>query len=200
MIRLVLTTEEGQVWSLELQPGRNRVGRKPDNDIVLENPGISSYHCEITLQEDQVLVHDLRSTNGTFIEGERLVQEPVPVAPGQTLQLGQLKTVLQDSSIKVAVPESALPRAEQPVLLPGGIPACLNHPEEPAVWLCSHCSEHYCNPCVHHMRRVGGKYMNLCPHCSNACHLLESAASMAKRKGFLKRLGKWLGRTVRLRS
>ena len=71
-----------------------------------------------------------------------------------------------------------------PVALPDGSDACLNHPGIPAMQRCTHCKRVFCNSCVHHLRRTGGKYLDLCPVCSNRCELLPGAVRPRKRSIF----------------
>ncbi len=49
-----------------------RLGRKPDNDIVFEEKVVSSYHAEIRQHRDSFFLFDLDSTNGTFVNGEKV--------------------------------------------------------------------------------------------------------------------------------
>ena len=48
------------------------VGRKPDNDIVIDNPAISGHHCRLTLEGGTYFIEDLESTNGTFVNEKRI--------------------------------------------------------------------------------------------------------------------------------
>lgn len=48
------------------------VGRTPPADIVLSDSDVSRSHCSISLEQDRLLVSDLNSTNGTFIDGQRI--------------------------------------------------------------------------------------------------------------------------------
>lgn len=48
------------------------VGRKADNDIVIDNPAISGHHCRIALEGGTYYVEDLESTNGTFVNEKRV--------------------------------------------------------------------------------------------------------------------------------
>ena len=48
------------------------VGRKPDNDICIDNPAISGHHCKIARQGGTYFVEDLESTNGTFVNEKRI--------------------------------------------------------------------------------------------------------------------------------
>lgn len=49
------------------------IGRKPDNDIVIDNMAVSSHHAKLTLQGNSYVVEDLQSTNGTFLNGKRII-------------------------------------------------------------------------------------------------------------------------------
>lgn len=51
------------------------IGRASENDIVLSEKTISSYHCKIKVIDDEFVVEDLNSTNGTFIDGERISEQ-----------------------------------------------------------------------------------------------------------------------------
>lgn len=56
-----------------LKAGINTVGRMPDNDVVLENPGISRRHCAVVVHAgDRCELHDTASKNGTYLNGRRL--------------------------------------------------------------------------------------------------------------------------------
>jgi pSer/pThr/pTyr-binding forkhead associated (FHA) protein len=50
------------------------VGRKPDNDVVIDNPAVSSHHCRIVLVGDTFFVEDLNSTNGVFLNAKKIVK------------------------------------------------------------------------------------------------------------------------------
>jgi diguanylate cyclase (GGDEF)-like protein len=56
----------------KIKPGKNTVGRKPDNDIVIADESASRSHAEIFCREDSLVINDLNSTNGTFVNRERI--------------------------------------------------------------------------------------------------------------------------------
>ena len=63
------------------------IGRAEPSDWVLPDAEISRTHCKVYLAFDQVIVQDLQSSNGTFIEGKRLAEaNELPV--GARLQIG----------------------------------------------------------------------------------------------------------------
>ncbi|MFA6319230.1 MAG: FHA domain-containing protein [Elusimicrobiota bacterium] len=48
------------------------VGRKADNDVVIDNPAVSGHHCKISVQGGTCFVEDLDSTNGTYVNEKRI--------------------------------------------------------------------------------------------------------------------------------
>lgn len=66
------------------------IGRKNDNDIVIKDPTISNQHARITLDEDYYFIEDLDSANGTFLNGDRLM-DVVKLKNGDRIKLGQVE-------------------------------------------------------------------------------------------------------------
>jgi hypothetical protein len=92
MPRLQLTTPDGASLEFEISAGRSRIGRAEDNDIVIPDGSVSSYHGEITLTDAGIHIHDRGSTNGTHVGGQRV--EEADIAWGGSFMLGNCKTVL----------------------------------------------------------------------------------------------------------
>jgi pSer/pThr/pTyr-binding forkhead associated (FHA) protein len=63
------------------------IGRRTNSDCSLPWPFVSRRHCQFTRTGDQVLVQDLESFNGTFVNGKR-ASSPLPVQDGDELRLG----------------------------------------------------------------------------------------------------------------
>lgn len=70
------------------------VGRADYNDIVLPDDSISTMHAKLQRREGIWMVVDLESTNGTFVDGEKVSGE-VPLAPGAVLRFGEVKTFFE---------------------------------------------------------------------------------------------------------
>jgi pSer/pThr/pTyr-binding forkhead associated (FHA) protein len=88
-----------QVWWLtdepglrfELEPGAQlvRLGRALDNDVVINSQRVSRYHAQLRCVEGAWLVYDLDSTNGTWLDDERVWPgRPKAVTRGAALKLG----------------------------------------------------------------------------------------------------------------
>src|SRR5262245_57516216 len=92
MPRLLINPGTPQQWEAPLKPGRNTLGRSADCDIQLEHGSVSGTHCEVAVTGDAIIVRDLGSTNGTFLN-QAPIQE-TRLAPGQRLQLGGVEMEL----------------------------------------------------------------------------------------------------------
>lgn len=68
------------------------MGRSDETDVVLDDPYASEFHLRLVSQEDGMMLHDLGSTNGTYVNGRR-VSAPTELKRGDTIQVG--KTVME---------------------------------------------------------------------------------------------------------
>jgi pSer/pThr/pTyr-binding forkhead associated (FHA) protein len=117
MARLVLLSEGMTGTAHELKVEKTTVGRVDDNTFVIPDGSVSSHHCEILLRGVNVVVRDLNSTNGTFINGAQVTGE-APVRGGQILRLGQVEMRLEDDASKTPSPKK-LP--DQTMVIPQGV-------------------------------------------------------------------------------
>lgn len=72
MPKLLLKFNAAVIKEIPFDKDSLTVGRKPDNDIVIDNPAISGHHCKISVQGGTYFVEDLESTNGTFVNEKRV--------------------------------------------------------------------------------------------------------------------------------
>ncbi len=63
------------------------VGRREGADIVLRFPNVSGHHCELSLQDGYWTIKDLRSSNGTKVNGVRVTEQRLE--PGDTLRIAK---------------------------------------------------------------------------------------------------------------
>ncbi len=66
------------------------IGRNPENVITLDEPFVSGLHAELTLEHDRWWLHDRGSTNGTFVNGER-VDTAAGIRAGDIVQFGRIR-------------------------------------------------------------------------------------------------------------
>jgi len=167
MAKLLISRGPYQGTEIELQPGSNRVGRGPDNDIQIEDDSVSSHHCEISIENGLTRIRDLGSTNGTFIDGCPV--QDSPLRPGQRLQLGSFE-LSYDSAVRVrvAAPPTGANQPKSTPALPSGMSPCKQHATNPAEWLCNRCHQLFCNACVL-AKTIGRKPVHVCVTCGGQC-------------------------------
>ncbi|MDP8958046.1 MAG: FHA domain-containing protein [Actinomycetota bacterium] len=68
------------------------LGRSPEADVVLEDAYASEFHLRLVAKDGRVVLHDLGSTNGTYVNGRR-VTSPLALSKGDAVQVG--KTVME---------------------------------------------------------------------------------------------------------
>src|SRR5271155_5765947 len=93
MAKLVILNQDMTGRTHELNVDRTTVGRVEDNTFQIADPSVSNHHCEVHLRGSEVLIRDLNSTNGSFINGEKIAESILK--PGQTLRLGQIELKLE---------------------------------------------------------------------------------------------------------
>jgi len=107
MAKLVVLSEGFTGLTCELKVDKTTVGRLDDNAFQISEPSVSSHHCELTRRGAELLVKDLNSTNGTFINGEKVVE--AVLKPGQILRLGQVEMRLESGAAAAASAASKKP-------------------------------------------------------------------------------------------
>jgi len=86
----------GQVFPLELDV--LTLGRDPIADIVLEDPEVSRHHAKLTRIAAGYQLQDMGSTNGTFVDGQRMAGEALDLKPGQVVMLGSNVTLVYQAA------------------------------------------------------------------------------------------------------
>ncbi len=85
--------------SFALRGNLMRVGRAPQNEIVLDVAGISRFHCQIKFENDQWILEDLGSTNGTHVGGV-MISDPYTLHDGDVVYLCDQRVVFTAEELK----------------------------------------------------------------------------------------------------
>lgn len=89
MPKIIVMLDGILIKEVELTKERTTLGRRPYNDIVIENLAVSGEHAAFHLQANQVTIEDLNSTNGTFVNGKAVKKQLLH--HGDTLEAGKYK-------------------------------------------------------------------------------------------------------------
>lgn len=112
MAKLVILSQGMTGRSHELKVDSTTIGRVDDNTFPIAEASVSSHHCEILQRGSDIVVKDLNSTNGTFINGDKITGEAV-LKPGQVLRLGQIELRLDVEGDPGATPPPTAPAASK---------------------------------------------------------------------------------------
>jgi pSer/pThr/pTyr-binding forkhead associated (FHA) protein len=104
MAKLVILTQGMTGRAHELNVDRTTIGRVEDNTFQIADASVSSHHCEVLLRGGEVLIRDLNSTNGSYINDAQITESVLK--PGQKLRLGQIELKLETDG---SAPEAAAP-------------------------------------------------------------------------------------------
>ena len=74
------------------------IGRGAEADVVVDDAGVSRRHAEVHTDGNRVRVVDLGSTNGTFVDGERVGPQGAPLADGSRITVGRTRVVVRFGS------------------------------------------------------------------------------------------------------
>lgn len=92
-VTLITFTKKGDKKTFDLTKPTVVIGRKTDADLRIPLADISRSHCEFTLQNGNVRVRDLDSSNGTFVNGEQVTEKSIE--PGDEIRLGPVIFTVQ---------------------------------------------------------------------------------------------------------
>src|SRR5258708_7874386 len=142
MPKLLIKSGQFAGREFELQPGVVSIGRNHENTICVPEPSISTFHCELHVADIGVGVQDLSSTNGTFINRERVTKGMIHNS--DLLTLGEVDFGLELPDVKIALPEIQLQEAPGAAFLEDGTPACFGHRNVAALYRCTKCENWWC--------------------------------------------------------
>lgn len=111
--RLIVRTGPNPGTVTDLTKEVNLIGRDVTNDVVIGDAEVSRQHARVTRTPGGYVLEDLGSTNGTFVNGERLTT-PRVLNPGDLIALGETVTLTFDAVAPEAAATVASSLAESP--------------------------------------------------------------------------------------
>jgi pSer/pThr/pTyr-binding forkhead associated (FHA) protein len=86
MARVLLKYKEAVVKEVIINKEVTTIGRKTDNDILIDNQAVSGHHAQIRMEGDSLFIEDLSSLNGTYLNSQRVSK--AELYNGDTVLLG----------------------------------------------------------------------------------------------------------------
>lgn len=91
--QLSINEPSSEARRVRIEGGLVRIGRADDNQVVLSDPKVSRYHGELRVRHGALVYHDLRSTNGSWVNGSRVVE--MAVGLGDRIELGDTTILVE---------------------------------------------------------------------------------------------------------
>src|SRR5687767_10642523 len=95
MFSIVVNEKGGEQKRLEFDKPEVTIGRVQGNDIILPKGNVSKRHSRIVLKDGRFIIVDLKSTNGTYVNG-RKITAPLVIKGGDKVYIGDFILSLED--------------------------------------------------------------------------------------------------------
>lgn len=89
MPKMIVSIDGVVIKEVQLSKERTTLGRRPYNDIVIDNLAVSGEHAVLQMVGHEVTLEDLNSTNGTYVNGKAVKKQLLQ--NGDTIEVGKYK-------------------------------------------------------------------------------------------------------------
>ncbi|HOW28668.1 MAG TPA: FHA domain-containing protein [Elusimicrobiota bacterium] len=108
MAKVLLKFNAAVIKEIPLDKDILTIGRKSDNDIVIDNPAVSGHHARIIFQAGAHFIEDLNSTNGTFIRERKIIKANLTHQDEVGIAKHSLVYINEEQAAKTAAPLPAV--------------------------------------------------------------------------------------------
>src|SRR3970040_2777943 len=89
MPKVIVSIDGVVIKEVQLTKDRTTLGRRPYNDIVIDNLAVSGEHAALQMAGHEVYLEDLDSTNGTYVNGKSITKQLL--RNGDAVEIGKYK-------------------------------------------------------------------------------------------------------------
>lgn len=89
MPKMIVSIDEVVIKEVQLTKEKTSLGRRPYNDIVIDNLAVSGEHAFVHMSGSEVVLEDMNSTNGTYLNGKAIKRQALQ--SGDTIEIGKYK-------------------------------------------------------------------------------------------------------------
>ena len=125
---MVMFRADGQRRSFSITRDMTVIGRREDCDLRIPLSDVSRKHCRLIVNGETIKAEDLGSSNGTYINGERIQQ--AELGAGDTLQIGPVVFVVQMNGFPADDDLQPVTAASAAAKTSGGTPVAADDDEE----------------------------------------------------------------------
>jgi len=126
MPKMIVSIDEVVIKEVQLTKDKTTLGRRPYNDIVIDNLAVSGEHAVLQMTGADVVLEDLNSTNGTYVNGKAVKKQAL--RNGDAIEIGKYKIKFVgdnvvddfDKTMVVKAKPAGMPAAYSPAGAPSG--------------------------------------------------------------------------------
>ncbi|MGI9132592.1 MAG: FHA domain-containing protein, partial [Rhodoferax sp.] len=89
MPKMIVSIDEVVIKEVQLTKDKTTLGRRPYNDIVIDNLAVSGEHALLQMVAGEVFLEDLNSTNGTYVNGKAIKRQQLQ--NGDAIEIGKYR-------------------------------------------------------------------------------------------------------------
>ena len=121
MPKIIISLEGTVLKEVKLTKDRTSLGRRPYNDIVIDNMAVSGEHAVVQLSGTEAYIEDLNSTNGTYVNGKTVKKQQLH--HGDNVEIGKYRikyvdeSSARESAVKAAIKVMSGPAAGREMVL-----------------------------------------------------------------------------------
>jgi pSer/pThr/pTyr-binding forkhead associated (FHA) protein len=119
---MIVSIDEVVIKEVQLTKERTTLGRRPYNDIVIDNLAVSGEHAVIQMTAGDVVLEDLNSTNGTYVNGKAAKKQQL--THGDNIEIGKYKIKFVGDGVEENFDKTMVVKARPPITAPaaaGGV-------------------------------------------------------------------------------
>lgn len=112
MPKMIVSIDGVVIKEVQLTKDRTTLGRRPYNDIVIDNLAVSGEHAVLQMSGSEVFLEDLNSTNGTYVNGKAIKKQQLQ--NGDTVEIGKYKIKFVHEGGNAAYEKTAVINTSRP--------------------------------------------------------------------------------------
>ena len=118
MPKMIVSIDEVVIKEVQITKDRTTLGRRPYNDIVIDNLAVSGEHAVLLMTGGEVIIEDLNSTNGTYLNGKAVKKHQLH--NGDNIEIGKYKIKFIGDAVATEFDKTMAvkPRPPEPVQAP----------------------------------------------------------------------------------
>ena len=123
MPKMIVSIDGVVIKEVQLSKDRTTLGRRPYNDIVIDNLAVSGEHAVLLMNGNDVHLEDLNSTNGTYVNGKAVKKQMLQNA--DTIEIGKYKIKYVNEAVGASFEKTM-------IIKPGSMPPAASPQAKPA--------------------------------------------------------------------